>query len=117
MTKRRPPLTYDRTLTNVAGLIGWDTCAAICGVSERSIRYWSDPECQKEIRMIDAERLDRAFMDAGGNYPPFHNLFELRLDLAQRATDAAADLARAAADTAKEAGEAVACLLYTSRCV
>ena len=55
MTKRREPLTYHRALTTIAALIGWDRAAAICGVGERTVRYWSDPDCETEIRLTDAE--------------------------------------------------------------
>ena len=60
MTKRREPLTYQRTLEIVAATIGWDNAAAMCGVSQRSVRNWSDHDCQQEIRMIEAalKRLD-----------------------------------------------------------
>lgn len=110
MTKRREPLTYQHTLTQVAALIGWDRCGAICGVSDRSVRNWSDPDCEIEIRMIDAERLDRAFIGHGGTYAPFHRLMSLRLELAVK--DAArADIVHAAADAAKETGEAVSALI------
>jgi hypothetical protein len=114
MTKRREPLTYQLTLTKVAALIGWDRCGAICGVSERSVRYWSDPECETEIRMIDAERLDRAFMEAGGDHAPFHHLMALRLELAAREGEQVISLARLAGQCAKEAGEAVAALVDAS---
>ena len=44
MTKIREPLTYERTLTTIAQVIGWDRCAAICGVkSVEAVRRWSDP--------------------------------------------------------------------------
>lgn len=113
MTKRREPLTYEHTLTTIAALIGWDRCGAICGVTDRQARYWSDPECETEIRMIDAERLDRAFIEHGGNHAPFHRLMARRLDIA--ASDAEAkDLSVIAAITAKEAGEAVAALIEVS---
>ena len=114
MTKRREPLTYQLTLTKVASLIGWDRCGAICGVSERAVRYWSDPECETEIRMIDAERLDRAFMEAGGDHAPFHHLAALRLELAAREGEQVVSLARLAGQCAKEAGEAVAALVDAS---
>ena len=114
MTKRREPLTYQLTLTKVASLIGWDRCGAICGVSQRSVRYWSDPECETEIRMIDAERLDRAFMEAGGDHAPFHHLLALRLELAAREGEQVASLARLAGQCAKESGEAVAALVEAS---
>jgi hypothetical protein len=114
VTKRREPLTYQATLTTVANLIGWDRCAAICGVrSERTVRYWSDPDCETEIRMIDAERLDRAYLDHGGDHAPFHRLHALRLDIAGRdAPDLC--LAGLAGDAAKETGEAIAAMIAAS---
>jgi hypothetical protein len=63
---------------------------AICGVSERAVRLWSDHDCETEIRMIDAERLDRAFMDHGGDHAPFHRLMALRLEIAGREAEAGA---------------------------
>lgn len=114
MTKRREPLTYHRTLTTVAALIGWDRAAAICGVSERMVRYWSDPDCETEIRMIDAERLDRAYLGHGGDHAPFHRLFGLRLELAARDADDAVSLCHLAAAGAKEAGDAVSALITAS---
>jgi hypothetical protein len=113
MTKRREPLTYQLILTRVAGAIGWDRCAAICGVSERAVRLWSDHDCETEIRMIDAERLDRAFLEHGGDHAPFHRLMALRLDIAARDTKAR-NLAEIAAGAAKETGEAVAALIKVS---
>lgn len=113
MTKRREPLTYEATLTDVAAVIGWDQCGAICGVSGRAVRLWSDHDCETEIRMIDAERLDRAFLERGGGYAPFHRLMALRLDVA--AHDVAGhSLSEIAMGAAKEAGEAVAALIKAS---
>lgn len=113
MTKRREPLTYQATLTEIAARIGWDRCAAICGVTERAVRYWSDPDCETEIRLIDAERLDRAFMERGGDHAPFHRLHALRLDIANREGPDHC-LAVVAGKAAKEAGEAVAALITAS---
>ncbi|PNU06457.1 hypothetical protein [Novosphingobium guangzhouense] len=111
MTKEREPLTYERTLTEIAAQIGWDRCAAICGVtSDRTVRYWSDPDCEKEIRLIDAERLDRAFIEHGGGYAPFHRLHGLRIDLANREAPNPC-LITVAGDAAKETGEAIAALI------
>jgi hypothetical protein len=109
MTKRREPLTYERALTQIASAIGWDRCAAICGVTERRVRAWSDPDCETEIRLIDAERLDRAFIDHGGDHAPFHTLSALRLDIASHAPDA--DLWAAVGAVAKETGEAVSAMV------
>ncbi|HIQ16531.1 MAG TPA: hypothetical protein EYH41_00760 [Novosphingobium capsulatum] len=113
MTKRREPLSYQLTLTRVAAAIGWDRCGAICGVSERAVRLWSDHDCETEIRMLDAERLDRAFMDHGGDHAPFHRLMALRLEIAGREAKARC-LAEIAAGAAKETGEAVAALIKVS---
>jgi hypothetical protein len=93
----------------IAGSIGWDRCAAICGVTARRIRAWSDPECETEIRLIDAERLDRAFMEHGGDHAPFYRLFALRLDIASR--NPGGNVALAAATVAKETGEAVSAMV------
>jgi hypothetical protein len=113
VTKRREPLTYHHALTRIAALIGWDSAGAICGVSGRMVRYWSDPDCETEIRLLDAERLDRAYLAAGGDHAPFQRLLTLRLEIAQR--DAAGrDVAAAAATAAKEAGEAVSALIEAS---
>ncbi|QOV92624.1 hypothetical protein [Novosphingobium sp. ES2-1] len=110
MTKRREPLTYERTLATVALRIGWDTCAGICGVGRRAISNWSEPDTQAGIRMIDAERLDRAFIDAGGDHAPFQQLLTLRLELAEQSV-AKADLMKVAAEAAKETGEAVSAII------
>jgi hypothetical protein len=110
MTKRREPLTFHSALTRVAAQIGWDRCAAICGVTERAVRNWSDPDTESEIRMLDAERLDRAFLAAGGEVAPFHRVYSLRLEIAQREA-AARDLTVTAALAAKEGGEAVSALI------
>lgn len=119
MTKRREPLTYHRALTTVAARIGWDTCAALCGVSERAVRYWSDPDCETEIGLLDAERLDRAYLERAipgstPDYAPFHHTMAQRLDLAAREGGQVASLAALAATSAKESGEAVTALIAAS---
>lgn len=115
MTKRRDPLTFHRALTKVAALIGWDSAAAICGVGERTVRYWSDPDCETEIRLIDAERLDRAFLAAGGTVAPFHQVYSLRLGIAAKDQEPARiDLVHIAAGAAKESGEAVSAMIAAS---
>jgi hypothetical protein len=114
MTKLREPLTYERTLTNVAALIGWDRCAAICGVrSVEAVRLWGDPDCETQIRMIDAERLDRAYVDHGGDHRPFYRLYGLRADIADR-DPPDHNLAALAGQAAKESGEAIAAMIEAS---
>lgn len=113
MTKLREPLTYQHTLTNVAAAIGWDRCGALCGVTGRAARNWSDHDCETEITMINAERLDRAFLEHGGAYAPFHRLMSLRLDIAAH-DPGDANLVEIAAGVAKESGEAVAAIVNSA---
>lgn len=110
MTKRREPLTFHRALTVIAARIGWDKCAMLVGRGERLVRLWSDPEADSEISIIDALRLDKAFMAAGGDHGPFHQVFTVQLELAAR-DGVNEDLAIAAGKAAKESGEAVNALI------
>lgn len=109
MTKRREPLTYHRALTRAADILGWDRLAAICGVGERTVRNWSDPDTEAEIGLIDAERIDKSCM-AAGHEPPFFRTYSLRIELATNSSSAA-DFVRIAGSAAKESGEAVKAIL------
>jgi hypothetical protein len=113
MTKRREPLTYQHTLEKVGGTIGWERAGAICGVTARAVRNWSDHDCETEIRMIDAERLDAAYLEQGGDHAPFHRLMSLRLDIADR-EPIREELTLHAAEAAVETGQAVAAVLAVS---
>lgn len=112
MTKRRDPLSYHATIAVIADRIGWDGCAAVCGVSQRMVRYWSDPDCTTQIRMVDAERLDRAYIEHGGDHAPFLRLFTQRHSVLAR--DAKGDLVALACELAKESGEALAATIAAS---
>lgn len=114
MTKRREPLTYHRALTSAAATIGWEAVAALCGVSPRTVRNWSDPDTDAEIRLIDAERIDRACLDSGATVAPFHHCFTVRLEIASR--DGVGDLISVAGRAAKESGEAVNALIEVAAC-
>ncbi|NKJ40799.1 hypothetical protein [Novosphingobium sp. SG720] len=109
MTKRRDPLTVHQALTVIAARIGWDKCGMLVGRSGRLVRMWSDPDADSEISILDAMRLDRAFIEAGGDHAPILRVYSFQLDIA--ASEGATDMTRAAAAAAKESGEAVAALL------
>lgn len=109
MTKRREPFTFHRALTVIAAQIGWDQCAQITGRTERQVRNWSDPDAASEISILDANRLDKAFLAAGGDHAPFGQVYNALLDIAVAETDA--DLVMAAASAAKESGEAVSAMI------
>lgn len=115
MTKRREPLTFHLALTKAAGILGgWEPVAALCGVTTRAVRNWSEPDTDAEIRLIDAERLDRACLDCGATVAPFHQVYSLRLELASNDVPQPC-ISRAAAATAKETGEAVAALIVLAQ--
>ena len=109
MTKRRDPLTFHRALTVVAAQIGWDRCAMITGRSERQVRNWSDPDADSEISILDAMRLDKAYLASGGDHAPFGQVYNTLLEIASAEIDA--DLVKVAAEAAKESGEAISALL------
>lgn len=115
MTKFREPATFERALTVVAGLIGWDACAHICGVSTRAVRFWSDPDTDVAIRLVDARRLDEAYLKAGGEHPPFYRVYALQLELGGMVSDDEAKaLSTVAGSAAKESGEAINALLLAA---
>ena len=109
MTKRRDPLTFHRALTVVAAQIGWDRCAMITGRSERQVRNWSDPDADSEISILDANRLDKAFIASGGDHAPFGQVYNALLDIAGAEADGC--LIMAASCAAKETGEAVSAMI------
>ena len=115
MTKQRPPVSFNRALTKIAALIGWDSAAAICNVAERTVRNWSDPDTDAEMSLRDALRLDTAYQKAGGVGAPLLNSYMLRLDIEIGAEDRCRhQLLAATAKSAGEAGEAVSALIKAS---
>lgn len=116
MTKQRPPLSFNRALTKIAALVGWDTAAILCNVAERTVRKWSDPDTDTHISLRDALRLDRAYQEAGGIGAPLFECYALRLEIEGGADASDVEtLIEASSATAKEAGEAVAALIRASR--
>lgn len=112
MTKEREPLTYERALCKIAALIGWDQVGAVIGVGARAARMYGEPDLERELSLIDCERLDRAFIDRGGDHAPFQRTLTLRLGLSDSDGILCGDaFASAAEKVAKEAGEATAALI------
>ena len=110
MTKRREPLTFERALCTIGTAIGWDVCAAIVGRGERAVRAWSEPDVETEISILDAQRLDQAFVARGGDHHPFLRVYTARLGI-EAATPAGASHIEAAAIIAKEGAEATAAII------
>jgi len=105
MTKVRAPLTFSLAITTAIGLIGWDQAAKITRRSKRAVRYWSESDKASMPTLDQALALDRAFMEAGGAYPPILESYARQLDVALANTMAcraalADDIAQASLETA-----------------
>jgi hypothetical protein len=106
MTKARAALSYEDAQARVCGLIGAKRAADLVGVALRTFYDWGDPEVDRTIPIASAEKLDLAYVAAGGTDMPFLDTLTLRLKSAreQRHRDQLA-LAAIAATFAKESGE------------
>ena len=60
MTKVRDPLSFEKALTTVAGVLGWPRCAQITGTPESTLRNWSDPDVSGGVTFDKGEALDLA---------------------------------------------------------
>lgn len=112
MTKRRAALTFENALTKVAGQIGWPQVARICGVAERTVRDWSDPDTSAAINLDAALKLDVAFHLGGGEGAPFLVCYATRVEAESLAASPGREaLLACIAKVALESGEAVAATL------
>ena len=78
------------------------------------MRAWSDPEMDRCPCIDDCLALDAAYLQAGGGEAPLLAVYQARLERLSTPPADSADLARATASVAKEAGEAVAALVFAS---
>ena len=109
MTKLRTPDSPQHAMLTIARRIGWPAAAKLVGRGERQVRRWSEPEHTASISLIDAARLDRAYLAAGGDFPPFEAWYCLQRALfAARAAHAMSLIGDRVADAARETGEALA---------
>lgn len=109
MTKERAPLSYEDAQARVAGRVGVKRAAEIVGVALRTFHDWGDPDIDRTIPIAAAEKLDLAYIAAGGEGMPFLDTLNLRLKTAreERYGNQLA-LVDVAASFAKEAGELTA---------
>jgi hypothetical protein len=115
VTKRRAPLTFENSLTVVAGVIGWPRTADIVGQAERTVRNWSEPDTTAAISLEAALKLDTAFHAAGGEGFPFFRCYRTRLDVdSLAASPGREELIVRAGKAAYESGEAIAASLAAS---
>lgn len=115
MTKRRAALTFENALTKVAGLLGWDEVARICGQAPRTVRNWSEPDTTASITLQACLDLDVAWHAAGGDGAPFLDCYATRLQVeSYQAVPGREALIASAARAAKESGEAVSATLIAA---
>jgi len=115
VTKERTALSYEQAQARIAGRIGPKRAAEIAGVALRTFYDWGDPDVDRTISIAAAERLDLAYIAAGGESMPFLDTLNLRLRTAreERYGNQLA-LVDVAASFAKEAGEFTAAAFRAS---
>lgn len=116
MTIIRKPVTFERALSTIAELLGWDGCADVLGKSESHIRKMGTPDTDRELSIRDAVRIDAAYRRAGGEGAPLLECYALKLDMHVAADVACTEtMLTGAQAVAKESGEAVAAIIALSR--
>jgi hypothetical protein len=115
MTKARAPLSFSLAITTVCGRIGWKTAAAVTGRSIRTVRHWSESDRHGAPTLDQAIALDRAYVEAGGDFAPILASYSLQLDVAMVdpvacRTALAEDLALASRETGDAFGHCIAAL-------
>lgn len=115
MTKSRDPLTFEDAVTKIAAEIGWDGCAVAVGKTERLVRYWSDPDEDREPSITQALKLDAAYRaKTGSNLAPMLSAYAHKLGLDGFCPETGAALIHLAAKVARETGEAAAAAMEAS---
>lgn len=69
MPKVRPPASLWDAVTQVLAIVGDDGAAQVTGKSARLVRYWGDPDDDREIPLRQALALDMACLAAGHAAP------------------------------------------------
>ena len=116
MTKLRAPLTFSQVITCIAGRIGWKEAARLTRRAMRTVRHWSESDRRGLPTLDRALALDRAYLEAGGEYPPILESYARQLDIALMPSIACrAALANDIAAAAREAADAVACAIQVTQ--
>lgn len=81
MTKVRAPLSFSLAITAVVSVIGWDQAATLTRRAKRTVRHWSESDRKGTPTLDQAIALDRAHMEAGGDFPPILESYARQLDV------------------------------------
>jgi len=108
MTKVRAPLSFSLAITTAVALIGWDQAAALTRRAKRTVRHWSESDRKGTPTLDQAIALDRAYMEAGGDFPPILQSYARQLDVTLGQSLACRTaLAQAITDLSKETADAI----------
>ncbi|WP_174297233.1 hypothetical protein [Sphingomonas bacterium] len=116
MTKARHPVSIERALCRISGILDWPEMGRIVSRDARTVRAWSEPDRQIGPTLHHAILLDAAYRRAGGKGAPLHEAFGYLVEAA--CTDlypTADELAQRAVRCIKEGGEANAAIVLASR--
>lgn len=109
MTKPRNPLCFSAAVMDIIDRIGLNAAKSATGRGERMVGYWSESDMPALPNLDQAVALDRAFMAAGGTYPPLLQHYARQLDAVMiPATACTAALAADVAAISRETAEAIA---------
>ncbi|MBB6191488.1 hypothetical protein FHS51_001715 [Sphingobium wenxiniae] len=108
MTKVRASLSFAAAVYEIGSHIGWRAAAHLTRRGERAVRHWSDGDRKASPSLEQAFALDRAYVDAGGKYPPILTSYARRFDIELvPVAPCRSELTDDIAEAARESGEAV----------
>ena len=83
MTKHRDPVTYENALARIVGKITAERAGQLVSRSLTTISDWMNPDSPKLPTLAQAETLDLAYFEAGGEGMPLAEAYLQRLDNAR----------------------------------
>ena len=112
MTKVRAPLSFSLAITKVIGVIGWANAGRITRRANRTLRHWSESDRKGTPTLDQAIALDRAFIEAGGDYAPILESYARQLNVTLAASMAChaalgEDIAAVSRETADAIGASI----------
>jgi hypothetical protein len=109
MTWAREPMSMQQAVLDAVEVLGWPALCKVVGLSERAIRKWSEPACNRYPPADIVLAIDLACIRAGVPVPPFQAIFDLHYQMAKaQASVAIATRAERLAAALSEVGEAFA---------
>lgn len=116
MTKPKAPLSFSLAIATAVGPLGWEAAAKITRRATRTVRHWAESDRRGTPTLDQAIALDRAYIEAGGDFPPILASYARQLDVTLAATRACRDaLADDIAAVSTETADAVSTALMVMK--